>query len=278
MSQAATALLPATLLRRYKRFLADVRLPDGRELTVHCANPGSMQGLVHPGGRCWLSDSQNPKRKLRFSLEQVEVAGQRVCVNTARANPAVGEALRAGRLPLPFAPTEVRAEVRSGASRIDFLCTAVPDRARTAVPERASTAVPARPCTDAPESARTGAPARARARTDAPGRELWLEVKMVTLATPPLARFPDAQTERGRRHLDELVALHDPPAGRQAGLLLAVARADCTRFAPAREIDPGWAARLDAAREAGLWVRAFAFVPVAGGPELALAHELELEE
>src|SRR5690606_38331577 len=85
------------LLQRYKRFLADVRLDDGREVTAHCANTGSMRHCAEPGSRVWLRDSADPKRKLRYSWEWVEVAGRwRACINTARPNQLVQEALQQG--------------------------------------------------------------------------------------------------------------------------------------------------------------------------------------
>lgn len=112
----------ATLVRRYKRFLADVRLADGSELTVHCANPGSMAGLDAPGSEVLISDSGNAKRKLPHSLELVRVGRSWVVVNTARANQVVAEALARDALPALSGHDSIRPEVRYGEnSRVDFL-------------------------------------------------------------------------------------------------------------------------------------------------------------
>ena len=116
-------LVGATLLRRYKRFLADVRLDTGERVTVHCPNTGAMTGCAEPDSRAWISQSDNPKRKYPHTLEFVETAAGLVSVNTGRANQLVGEALREGWIePLQDHGGEVRAEVAipDGAGRFDF--------------------------------------------------------------------------------------------------------------------------------------------------------------
>src|SRR5262249_34130672 len=163
-------LIPATLVKRYKRFLADVRLETGEALTVHVANPGAMTGLAAPGARVWLSKSENPKRKLPYSWELVEVdlgAGPELAgVNTAHPNPLVRAALLAQKIPELAGYASVRSEVKyAKTSRVDFL---LEDAARP-------------PC--------------------------YVEVKNVHLMRRPgLAEFPDAVTARGAKHLDELAA------------------------------------------------------------------------
>lgn len=114
-----TELVPATLIRRYKRFLADIRLADGREVTAHCPNPGSMLGLADAGLRVWVEPNDDPKKKLKFGLRLVEVDGAFVVVDTGIANRVVKEALMQGLL--ADLTGDVRAEVAYGEnSRADF--------------------------------------------------------------------------------------------------------------------------------------------------------------
>lgn len=113
----------ATLLRRYKRFLADVELADGRQLTVHCPNTGAMTGCAVPGARVWLSRSDNPRRKYAMTWEVIELpSGAAVCVHSARANAVVAEALSRGDIAELADYTRIEREVRcSEGSRVDFV-------------------------------------------------------------------------------------------------------------------------------------------------------------
>lgn len=163
----STPLIPARLVRRYKRFLADMLLEDGRAITAHCPNPGSMMGLAEPGSRCWLSAKTAKGRKLDFGWEIVETAsGASVGINTGYANAVVAEALAAGRIDgLPSDGIWQREVVFAPGTRFDF-------------------------AHDAVNGART-----------------YLEIKSVTLSRQAgLAEFPDAWTERGAKHLRELAA------------------------------------------------------------------------
>ncbi len=163
-----TPLVPARLLRRYKRFLADMRLADGREVIAHCPNPGAMLGLRAPGLKCWLEPNDDARKKLRYGWRLVEHdSGDFTCVDTGLANRVVGEALRAGRIEALRGYDTVRPEVRYGtASRVDFLLTQ-----------------PALPNT-------------------------YVEVKSVTLRRHGrLAEFPDSVTTRGSKHLRELAGM-----------------------------------------------------------------------
>jgi sugar fermentation stimulation protein A len=216
-------LIPATLKRRYKRFLADVVLPSGETITAHVANPGAMTGLATPGARVWLSRSDDPKRKLPYGWELVEVdfgAGpELVGVNTAHPNRLVSEALVAARIPECAGYPSLRREFRYGSnSRVDFYLHC---------PERG-------PC--------------------------YVEVKNVHLMRQPgLAEFPDSVTLRGARHMDELAAM--VAGGARAVLLFLIQIGSATRFAPARDIDPGYAAAFLRARARGVEAIAYTCVP-----------------
>lgn len=160
-----TPLIHAVLLRRYKRFLADVRLPDGREVVAHCPNPGAMTGLCDIGATIWLEPNDDPKKKLKYGWRLIEAdGGVMVGIDTAVPNRVVGEALRAAKVAQLADYSTVKSEVKYGEnSRIDFLLT------------------------------QAGLP------------DAYVEVKSVTLRrAADLAEFPDCVTTRGAKHLREL--------------------------------------------------------------------------
>lgn len=160
-----TPLVAGRLIRRYKRFLADVMLEDGREVVAHCPNPGAMLGLDAPGLRVWLEPNDDPKKKLKFGWRLAELEGGHMAgIDTGVPNRVVKEALLAGGVPALTEYSDIRPEVRYGEnSRIDFL-------------------------------------ARAPGLADA-----YIEVKNVHLRrTGDLAEFPDCVTARGAKHLSEL--------------------------------------------------------------------------
>jgi len=162
------AELRGRFVRRYKRFFADIETDAGEAITVHCANPGSMLGFNRPGAAVRCSTSDNPKRKLRHTLEMMRIGRIWVGLQTQRANAVVARVLEAGVLPEFADYPNVRREVRvDGSSRLDFALAGHPHDPRT----------------------------------------LYLEVKSVTLGEAGLARFPDSVTERGRRHVETLARL-----------------------------------------------------------------------
>jgi sugar fermentation stimulation protein A len=213
-------LLEGRLIERYKRFLADVLLADGTVVTAHCANPGAMLGLKEPGSRVLLSRASNPKRKLGYNWELVEVAAgggprQLIGINTSRPNALVAEALREDGL-APFVGYDrIRPEVKYGRnSRIDFLLE------------------------------KDGAP------------PCYLEVKNCHLMREPgFAEFPDCIAARSAKHLYELVDMVQ--AGARAALVYVI-QMDATHFDVARDIDPAYDKAFRRALAAG--VESYAYV------------------
>ena len=207
-------LLRGTLVQRYKRFLADVRLDDGRAVTAVCPNTGSMLGLNAPGSVVWLSQSSSPTRKYPLTWELVEVdlgagAGL-VGINTGHPNKLVAEALAARRIRALAGYPTLRHEVKYGRnSRIDLLL----------------------------ECSRKGL--------------RYVEVKNVHLSRRHgLAEFPDSVTARGVKHLGEMSDM--VRQGHRAVMVFLIQRGEARRLALARDIDPGYGAAFDKARAAGV--------------------------
>ncbi|TNG94825.1 DNA/RNA nuclease SfsA [Pasteurellaceae bacterium USgator11] len=209
-------LQSATLLRRYKRFLADIELPNGEVITIHCANTGAMTGCGEAGDTVWYSTSDNLKRKYRHSWELTEKAnGELVCVNTARANQLVHEALQQGKIAELAQYQTIKPEVKYGTenSRIDFLLQA--NQPQTAL------------------------------------ADCYVEVKSTTLLTESaVGMFPDAKTERGQKHLRELIQMRQQ--GQSAVIFFAALHSGIQRFQVAEQIDPHYAALLNQAHQAGV--------------------------
>jgi sugar fermentation stimulation protein A len=212
--QFPTPLVRGTLIQRYKRFLSDITLEGGEEVTAHVANPGSMIGLAEPGSEVWLSPNTNPKAKLDWRWELVRVGEHLIGVNTAHPNRLVEEAIAADKIGELTGYADCRREVHYGQnSRIDLL---LEDENRP-------------PCYVEIKNVNL--------KRAQPGRET-------------AAEFPDAVTKRGAKHL---VELGDMVAdGARAVMLYLVQRNDCDHFRIADDIDPAYASALAEARNRGV--------------------------
>lgn len=240
-------LITGTILSRYKRFLADVELTDGSIVTAHCPNTGAMTSCWEPGAPVQLSHSDNPRRKLAWTLERVDMGGGWIGVNTARTNAVVEEALAAERVESLAGYQSLRREVRFSPpghppSRLDFLLA---------------------------EGKRPDA---------------YIEVKNVTLldGDRPVCCscntgtsavhggrlcFPDAVSERGRKHLDLL--LEAVRMGHRGVILFALNRPEGRCFSPADEIDPAYGQRLREVMAAGVEALALRIRHTAKGMKVA---------
>jgi sugar fermentation stimulation protein A len=207
-------LIPGILVKRYKRFLADVRLENGETVTAHCPNSGSMKASAEPGRPVYLSRSDNPKRKLAYTWELIHMPGSLVGVNTLLPNRLVHAAIAAGEVEALRGYSNIRREVSIGNhSRIDLMLSGGP--------------MP--PC--------------------------YVEVKNCTWVQEGIAQFPDAVTQRGKKHMTALRDL--TKEGYRAAVFFLIQRMDADIFMPAREIDPNYAEALAAAEKAGVMVLAY---------------------
>lgn len=195
------SLLEGRLIKRYKRFLADVELADDRVVTAHCPNSGRMTGCSEAGRPVFLSQHDNPRRKLKYTWELIGMPTSLVGVNTLVPNRLVAQAVRDGDIALLSEYDTVTTEVKINAhSRLDL---------KLSHPNR-------RPC--------------------------YIEIKNCTLVDKGVARFPDARTVRGRKHLRELAQLRQN--GARTVMFFVVQRSDAYRFTPADAIDPEYGQTL----------------------------------
>lgn len=214
-----TPLIRGRLIQRYKRFLADVTLDSGEQITVTCPNTGSMLGLTEPGSLVWLSKSDSPTRKYAHTWEMVEAdLGQGpalVGINTNHPNRIVTEAIEAGRIKKLAGYASLRREVKYGeSSRIDILL----------------------------EDTKKG--------------RCYVEIKNVHLMRDSgLAEFPDCVTARGAKHLRELAAM--VAEGHRAVMLYLVQRTDAERLRLASDLDPGYWQAFQDAKAAGVEALAY---------------------
>jgi sugar fermentation stimulation protein A len=208
-------LTDGRLLRRYKRFFADVELDDGTQVTAHCPNTGSMRSCLAPGAPVQLSFHDNPRRKLQWTLERIDMGHGWVGVNTHSVNSVIAEALQQGRIPQLAGHKRLKREVRielpgHEPARLDMVLD-----------------------DESPDS-------------------VYIEVKNVTLLDDGFLQFPDAVSKRALKHLRLLTDLADN--GHHAVILFAINRPEGRCFRPAREIDPDYAQALETALEHGVSV------------------------
>ena len=228
-------------LRRYKRFFMDFEGEDGTSYTAHCPNTGSLQGCLEEGAPVLVQSVDNPQRKLRYGWKAIQIGGAWVGVDTSISNRLVADAIAAGHVPQLAGYDRMISEVRygrDGGSRIDLLLS------------------------------RGGVAAGRGKRALYEGDErVYVEVKNTTLALQKgCAAFPDAVTERGRKHLLELAAVVEQ--GHRAAMVFCVQRNDCQRFVVADEIDPAYGESFRQALACGVEAYAFAAPVTADGVEL----------
>ena len=218
--QLQKKLQEGVLLKRYKRFLADITNQEGEFITIHCPNTGSMMNCQEPGSRIWYSDSENSKRKYACTWELVEVESKHIVgINTGLANKLVHEAIASNRIEELMAYRSLRTEVAYGEqkSRIDLLLEGT---------------------------------------AKDPDSLCYVEVKNVSLGLGDgLGSFPDAVTTRGQKHLQELLHMHS--LGHRAVLLFCVQHSGIQRIIPADNIDPEYGRLLREVVSMGVEVIAY---------------------
>jgi sugar fermentation stimulation protein A len=202
-------LVHGILIKRYKRFLADVKLDDGAIVTAHCTNSGSMKSCLENGAEVYLTPVTDPKRKTKFTWEMIKINDDWVGINTGIPNKLAFESISAGTIPGLEGYTNVKREVKFEDSRFDIY-----------------------------------------AENDM--EQCFIEVKNVTMKDGKYARFPDAVTTRGQKHLKTLIEVKS--RGIRAVMLYIIQRSDVEIFAPACDIDPDYAKLLSEAVAAGVEV------------------------
>lgn len=202
-------LIHGRLLKRYKRFLADILLDDGSTVIAHCTNTGSMHSCLEENAEVWLTLVDDPNRKTRFTWEMILIDGQWVGINTSHPNALAFEWVKAEMVPGLEGITGLRREVKWEDSRFDLY-------------------------------------------GEEQGRACFIEVKNVSMKEGDRALFPDAVSERGRKHLNTLIRVKK--SGMRAVMLYVIQRMDVKIFSPAREVDPAYGMALDEAVRQGVEV------------------------
>lgn len=203
------ALVHGTLIKRYKRFLADVQLDNGEVVIAHTSNSGSMKSCLEEGAEVYLTYVDDPKRKTKYTWEMIKINNSWVGINTAVPNLLVAEAVKNQQFPELKGYSFVKREVKFDDSRFDVFASNEDE-------------------------------------------ECFIEVKNVSMKVGEYARFPDAVTTRGKKHLNTLMRVKKE--GKRAVMVYVIQRADVTKFAPAIDIDPEYAKTLQEAVENGVEV------------------------
>ena len=211
-------LIKGKLIKRYKRFMADIELSNGDLVTAHCANSGSMLSINEPGAEVWISPANNPERKLKYTWEMIRINQSLVGVNTQHPNALVAEAIVAGKISALSGVDKLQREIKYGTnSRIDILLTML-----------------------------DGRKCYVEVKNVTMRRDL-------TKGAP--AEFPDGITARGTKHLGELSNM--VLQGNRAVMFYLVQRYDACTMMIARDIDATYGESLDTARAAGVEVLAY---------------------
>lgn len=205
-------LVYGKLIKRYKRFLADVELDSGEIVIAHCTNSGSMKTCIEEGAEVYLTHVDDPKRKTKYTWEMIKINGDWVGINTGIPNVLVYEAIRDQQIEGLETYTEAKREVKFEDSRFDVF-----------------------------------------AKNDQ--EECFIEVKNVSMKVGEYARFPDAVTTRGRKHLETLIRVKE--LGMRAVMFYVIQRSDVSAFGPAYDIDPAYAKALKKAVDNGVELFAF---------------------
>ena len=200
-------LIKGTLIKRYKRFLADIKLENGEIITAHCTNSGTMKSCLEEGADVYLSPAKDPNRKTKFTWEMIKINGNWVGINTMNPNKFAFEEISSGSIKCLTGYTSVKREVKYKDSRFDIMA-------------------------------------------EKEGETCFIEVKNVTLNEDGIAKFPDAVTTRGKKHLTTLMDVKQN--GMRAVMLYIIQRLDVSHFEPASDIDPAYAAKLVEAYRKGV--------------------------
>ena len=223
-------LVQGKLIKRYKRFLADVELENGSVITAHCTNSGSMKSCLEEGAPVFLSPVNDPKRKTKFTWEMIYINNGWVGINTMIPNKLAFEAIQNGEIDKLKNYTNVKREVKFGDSRFDIY-----------------------------------------AENDQ--EKCFIEVKNVTMKDGSFARFPDAVTSRGKKHLETLMKVKQQEI--RAVMLYIIQRTDVEIFGPAWDIDPEYSETLVKAYENG--VEIIPMIADVSPDEINLKNEIEFD-